>query len=68
MNLLNERMPPCAIVFRIVIAIGIFGLLLGALTYFDTYYSKGFVGMYLKNLHFQNNETLSLVFIEKSNY
>jgi hypothetical protein len=45
MNLLNERMPPCAIVFRIVIAIGIFGILLGALTYFDTYNSKDFVGM-----------------------
>ena len=45
MNLLNGRMPPCAIVFRIVIAIGIFGILLGALTYFDTYYSKDFVGM-----------------------
>jgi hypothetical protein len=51
-----------------VIAIGIFGILLGALTYFDTYYSKDFVGMFLKNLYFQNNVTLSLVFIEKSNY
>jgi hypothetical protein len=50
-----------------VIALGIFGKLLGALIYFDTCYSKDFVSTQ-RNYNSKTTVTLSLDFIEKSNY